>query len=237
MTGLDKKVVMLTGAGGSAGSYLATTLLDEGVRLALLYRSQKHTESLSELKKQYQEQIMLLQGDLTDPGIAQEAAKHTRERYKRIDALVNPVGGWLGGKRVHEHTFEDLENMLRMDLKPTFNIMKAVLSVFVEQRYGKIINFSSLVAHEDGENNAIYGASKSAVSRLSEISASEYGSDGVQVYQIAPSTLDTEGNRAAMPGVDTGSWVSLESVGDAVKFLLQSGEELNGTTLKLSGTS
>jgi len=226
---------MLTGPGGSVGSFLAEDLLQEGARLALLYRNSKHAESLNKLHVNFPENVVLIRSDLSEPDSAQKAVEQVVEKYGQIDGLVNPVGGWLGGMLLHKHTADDLESMLQMDLKPTFNIMKAILPVFVEQEAGTVINFSSLAAFEGGENSAVYAASKSAVTRLSEIAAYEYSDKGVKVFLIAPSVLDTETNRSAMPGADHDSWVSLESVAEAVKYLLRSGEELSGNTLKLRG--
>ncbi len=235
MTALDKQVIMLTGAGGSAGAFLADNLLREGARLALLYRNPDHTEFLSRLQDTFQDDVVMIQGDLNEPDAAQKAVAQTVDRYGHIDGLVNPVGGWLGGKRLHEHTADDLESMLQMDLRPTFNIMQAILPVYMDQEAGKIINFSSMAAYEDGENSAVYAASKAAVTRLSEVAAHEYSGSGVKVFLIAPSILDTEANRSAMPDADYDSWVSMESISEAIKYLLRSGDEVNGTTLKLRG--
>lgn len=235
MTASNGKVALISGAGGSVGLFLAKDFLQKGYQTGLSYRSDRHTETLAGLKNDYPEQIVLLQGDLNKPEDAAEAVERTRQHFERIDFLINPVGGWIGGKRVHEHILEDLEKMLQIDLKPTFNIMKAVLPVMAEQGAGKIINFSSMAAYEGGEGNAVYAASKAAVSRLSELAAHEYGKDNVQVFLIAPSIIATAANRRAMPDADTSSWVALEDIAGTVRYLCESGDALSGTVFKMTG--
>jgi len=235
MTSSDGKVVLITGAGGSVGSFLAGDFLNNGYRIGLSYRSDRHTEPLTTQQKDYPDRVLLAQGDLNNPDAAAQVVGRITQQYGRIDFLVNPIGGWLGGKRVHEHTLEYLEKMLQIDLKPTFNIMKAVLPVLVDQGAGKIINFSSMAAYAGGEGNAVYAASKAAVSRLSEIAAREYGKDNVQVFLLAPSTIATEPNRKAMPDAETTAWVELKDIADTVRYLCESGEVLSGTVFKMTG--
>ncbi len=229
------KVALITGAGGSVGSFLANDFLQKGYRTGLSYRNARHTETLADLKEDYPEQVILLQGDLNKPKDATEAAERTKQQYGRIDFLINPVGGWIGGKRVHQHTLQDLEKMLQIDLKPTFNIMQAVLPIMVDQGAGKIINFSSMAAYTGGEGSSVYAASKAAVSRLSEIAAHEYGKENVQVFLLAPSVIATGANRRAMPDADTSAWVELTEIAEAVRYLCESGQALSSTVFKMTG--
>jgi len=235
MADRKSQIALITGAGGSMGSHLTGFLLERGYRVALLYRSDRHAESLRQVEKAHPDQVVLVQADLNVFQEAETAVEAVVDRFGRLDYAINPVGGWLGGKRLHEHSSQEFETMLSMDIRPTFHLMKAVLPVMVEQQSGKIVNFTSMAAYTDGANNAVYAASKSAVARLSDIAAREYGTDGIQVFLVAPSTIDTEANRQAMPHADTASWVSPQAIAEAIHFLCQSGESLSSTVLKFTG--
>ncbi|MCF7803283.1 MAG: SDR family oxidoreductase [Candidatus Marinimicrobia bacterium] len=235
MQSLEGKVAMVTGAGGSVGSYVTETLLQADLKVAVVYRSDRHRESLEKVREGYPGRVKILQADLNDFEQAEVAVTETIDTFGRVDFLVNPIGGWLGGKRLHEHSGEELDKMLNMDLKPTFHIMKSVLPVMAEQQDGKIINFSSMAVFGGQPGNAIYAASKAAVASLTEAAASEYGKDGIRCYALAPSTINSEANRNAMPDVDTSSWVDLEEIAEAIVYLCASGDSLSSTTLKFTG--
>jgi len=236
MADKNSQRVLVTGAGGSMGSRLTGFLLERGYHVALLYRSDRHTEPLRRVEKAHPDMVCLVQADLGDYQQAEAAVQTTVDRFGRLDAVINPVGGWLGGKRLHEHSSEEFDAMLSMDIRPTFHLMKAVLPVMVKQQSGKIVNFGSMTAFTGGSGNAVYAASKSAVARLSAVAAHEYGGDGIQVFLIAPSTIDTEANRQAMPQADTASWVRPETIAEALHYLCQSGENLSSTVFKFTGT-
>jgi NAD(P)-dependent dehydrogenase (short-subunit alcohol dehydrogenase family) len=176
-----------------------------------------------------------VQGDLNDMSFAERAVNEAENHFNRIDYMINPIGGWIGGKRLHDHSWDELEKMLSIDVKPTFNLLRAVLPVMVEQQFGKIINFSSMAAFGAGTNTAVYAASKAAVTQLTDSVAHEYGAENIQAFAIAPSTIDTVANRSAMPDADTSTWVSLEEIADAVLYLCTSGDSLSGTVLKFTG--
>lgn len=235
MNNTNEQVVLLTGAGGSVGSYLLRFLLDKEYWVAALYRSEKHKESLQQIEQDQPKKMMSVRADLNDFDQAEAAVATVKDRFGHLDLAVNPVGGWIGGKRLHEHSSQEFEKMLSIDFRPAFHLMKAVLPVMVEQHSGKIVNFTSMAAYEDAKKNAVYAASKSAVAKLSEVAAREYGADGVQIFLIAPSTIDTEANRQAMPKADTASWVTPHEIAEAIHFLYKSGDSLSSTVLKLTG--
>lgn len=235
MEDLKDKVAIITGAGGAVGSALTRIFLEKGVKTVLLYRSDAHKEKLSRLINEFDTSVLTVQGDLNDMSFTERAVSEAENHFNRVDYMINPIGGWIGGKRLHDHSWDELEKMLSIDLKPTFNLLRAVLPVMVEQKSGKIINFSSMAAFGAGAHTAVYAASKAAVTQLTDSVAHEYGTENIQAFAIAPSTIDTEANRSAMPDADRSTWVSLEEIADAVLYLCTSGDSLSGTVLKFTG--
>lgn len=235
MTGVENKNVLITGAGGSVGSGVAQTLLKNECQVGLAYRSSSHENYLKSLEGFNEDRVLLLPSDLNNPKAADNIVRKMKDQFGKIDMLFNAVGGWLGGKKLHEHLLDELQKMLLIDTVPTFNIMKAVLPVMQEQHSGKIVNFISMSIFGKEKNNAIYTASKSAVNALSHAAAQEYSADNIQVFTIAPTTINSESNRQAMPNADYSAWVSIDAIAELAIDLLKDGKYLSGTTFKMSG--
>jgi len=232
---IKEKSVLITGAGGSVGSAVAERLLKTGYKVGLSYRSRSHKNYLESLEGFNDDLALLLPSDLNNPKEADSIVQKMIDEFGQIDMLFNAVGGWLGGKKLHEHMLDELQKMLLIDMVPTFNIMKSILPEMEQQESGRIVNFVSKAIFGGEKNNAIYAASKAAVNALSQGAAQEYSENNIQVFTIAPSTINTEANRQAMPNTDQSAWVSLDAIADLAVNLLKDGKYLSGTTFKMSG--
>lgn len=230
MEGFEGKSALVTG--GSVGTAVAESLLNSGANVAIAYRNPLRRALLTEKFSRFGNEFLSISGDLSDFGSARNAADATVSKFGRVDFLVNSLGGWNGGKKLHEHSLSELNGMFSIDVVPTFNIMSAVLPIMMEQRFGKIINFVSMQVFGSGAGNSVYSASKSAVLALTKAAAEEYSSFGISCYAIAPSTIDTESNRKAMPKADTSKWANIYEIVDAVLFLCGTGNSSNGTIIK-----
>lgn len=233
MINLSGKVALVTG--GSVGRELADGFLHAGANVAFVYRDPGRKVELENAFENFSDAFLPLQADLAKPAESKHAVDVANQRFGGVDFLLNSLGGWLGGKRLHEHTADELNKMLSMDLIPTFNIMSAVLPGMVGQKFGRIVNFISLQVFRVGKGSSVYAASKSAVLSLSRAVAEEYKDDGISVYAVAPSTIDTPSNRKWMPNAETDKWVKISEIVDALVFLCSTGDSLNGTVLKFPG--
>ncbi len=233
MTNMSGKVALVTG--GSVGTELAGGFLKTGASVAFIYRSSARKSGLEETFADYSDVFVPVQADLADPTQAVRAVGKIRERFGGIDFLLNSLGGWIGGKKLHEHTSDDLQKMLSIDLIPTFNLMSAVLPVMSEQEFGRVVNFISLQVFGSGAGSSVYTASKSAIMALSKAAAEEYKASGISVFTVAPSVIDTPANRRAMSGGGEGKWVKIKDIVDAVLFLCSAADSLNGSVLKFPG--
>ncbi len=233
MVNVSAKVAIVTG--GSVGKELARGFLEAGANVAFIYRNPARGALLTEWFADFPDSFLPLQADLVDPEQAKQSVSATTDRFGGVDFLLNSLGGWLGGKRLHEHTNADLQKMLSIDLVPTFNIMAAVLPVMAEQKFGRVVNFISTQVFTSGGGNSVYTASKAALLALTRAAAEEYKSSGISVNALAPSTIDTESNRKAMPAADFGKWVKPGELVDAALFLCGSENSLNDTILKFPG--
>ncbi len=233
MTSLQGKTAIVTG--GAVGIRIAESFLSAGTNVALVFRNASRKKSVDENFARFPHSFLSINVDLSDHGAANQATAATKARFGSVDFLLNALGGWLGGKKLHEHTNDELDEMLSMDLVPTFNIMAAVIPVMVEQHFGRIVNFISLQVFGTGKGNSVYVASKSAVLALTKAAAEEYKNSGIAVYAVAPLTIDTESNRKGMPGADTSKWVTIDEIVDSLFFLCGAGDSSNGTVIKFPG--
>jgi len=230
---LQGKTVLVTG--GAVGTQMAKAFLGEGSNVAIVYRNSSRIETIRREIPVQPASFVAVQADLSHPDEATRVTAEVKGKFGGMDFLINALGGWMGGKNLHEHSLAEMNGMFSIDLVPTFNIMSCVLPIMKERRFGRIVNFISMQVFGSGKGNSVYAASKSAIFALSKAAADEYKEYGISVYTVAPSTIDTESNRRGMPAADTTKWVGIQDIVDSVKFLCSSGESMNGTTLKFPG--
>jgi NAD(P)-dependent dehydrogenase (short-subunit alcohol dehydrogenase family) len=143
----------------------------------------------------------------------------TQGRFRRIDVLVNIVGGFVYSK-IQDTDEKTWDRMMNMNLKSTFLCSKAVLPQMIKQNYGRIINISSRPALKGSAGVGAYSASKAGVLNLTETIADEVKDYDINVNAILPSTIDTPANRRDMPRADFTKWVKPEEIARVMVFLV-----------------
>jgi len=136
-----------------------------------------------------------------------------------LTAVVNLVGGYAEGKRLHETPIADFESIVALNLRPTVLVTAAALPHLVANGGGSVVCVGSRAAVKPFPKAAGYIVGKAAVLALVETLAVEYRDDRVRVNAVLPSVIDTPGQRAANPGADTSRWVAPEEIADAIAFL------------------
>jgi NAD(P)-dependent dehydrogenase (short-subunit alcohol dehydrogenase family) len=140
-----------------------------------------------------------------------------------LRAVVNLVGGFAMGGRVHETPVEDFEAQFRLNLRPTYLVCAAALGHLQAAGGGAIVCVSTRAALRPFAGAAGYIASKAAVLAFVDALAAEYRDDGIRANAILPSVIDTPGNRASQPDADHSRWVAPERIADVVRFLCEDG--------------
>ncbi len=203
--------VVLSGGTGGLGSAVTHTLLEAGWHVVVPYVDERELERVQEHPN-----LKLLPADLFD---AQAAAAVVARAGERLGALVNLVGGFASGGRVHETPIEDFERQFRLNLRPTYLLCQAALPRLLEGGGGAIVCVSTRAALRPFPGAAGYISSKAAVLAFVDALAAEYTADGVRANAILPSVIDTPANRASQPDADHSRWVSPEQIAGVIRFL------------------
>lgn len=228
-------VVMVTGAAGNLGRAVVHELVANGYRLVCVERSFEALERLSANDGQSSDMVHLGGIDLTDADACKGAVDRTLEKFGRIDALVNTVGGFETGP-VSEAGIDQWDRLFRMNAQTAYTISAAVLRPMQEVGYGRIVHVSAAPGLKAGANQAAYAASKGAVIRLMEAIAAENRDNRISANCILPGTIDTPQNRAAMPNAKTDSWVQPSDIAKLIGFLVSpAGGVVTGAAIPATG--
>jgi NAD(P)-dependent dehydrogenase (short-subunit alcohol dehydrogenase family) len=219
--------VLITGGTGGLGRAVTAAFVETGWRVVLPTRGKEQVDGAE----------MLPGADLTDEAaVAEVTAAAAGEAGAPLTALVNLVGGYSGGTKVHELALEDFERQFTVNLRPTFLVTRAVLPHLVAGGGGSIVCVSSRAAEQPFPGASGYIASKAAVTAFARAVAVEYRDAGVRCNVVLPSVIDTPLNRAAMPDADHAGWVAPAVIASTIHFLAGAGSAAtSGATVPVYG--
>jgi NAD(P)-dependent dehydrogenase (short-subunit alcohol dehydrogenase family) len=233
---LRDKVVLVSGASGALGSAVAREFAQTQARLVLTGRSEQKLEQLIAQVGLTAEQALPVAADVTQADGVTKLVESATAHFGRIDALLNTVGGWSGGKTVGETDVEDWNRMLTLNLHSAFLLSRAVLPAMLEAGWGRIIHVSSKTAVAPRAKRAAYAVSKAGVITLTEVIATEVKGTGITANVILPSIIDTEANRASSPSANTDKWVPTEHIAATMRFLCsEAAASINGARIPVYG--
>ena len=230
---MKSKVVAITGAFGALGRVVAEVAARRGARVAALDFGAQPPEGLPESLGP--ESLCLGGRDLSKPDAAGAAFARVVDRFGRLDALVNIAGGFVWEK-IEGGSPASWDRMFALNLKTTLHASQAALPHLMASGAGRIVNIGAAAALNAGAGMGAYGASKSAVHRLTESLAAEYKNRGVTVNAVLPSILDTPANRASMPNEDFTRWVRPDDLASVILFLASDeARAVTGALLPVTG--
>src|SRR3954469_9232251 len=205
------RTVIVTGGTGGLGAAVTRTLLDDGWRVVVPWFDERELKRVEE-----HDRLDLVQADLTDPDSAKNVVATAGDSLR---ALVNLVGGFAMGGRVHETPVEDFEQQLRLNLRPTYLMAAAAIPVLLDAGGGAIVCCSSRAAVQPFAGAAGYITGKRPVLAFLDALHEEDHDDDTRTNAILPSTIDTPANRASMPDADFDTWVKPEEIARVIALL------------------
>jgi 3-oxoacyl-[acyl-carrier protein] reductase len=189
---LEGRVALVTGGARGIGRAIALALAREGADVAICDIDLKGAEEVARRVRELGRRGLAFKADISQReevrGMVQEILNH----FGRVDILVNNAGIIKRGS-FEEHSEEDWDRVIAVNLKGTFNCAKEVVPLMKERRYGKIINISSVVGKiGDIASAPSYGASKGAINAFTKSLARELAPYGINVNAVAPHAIETE---------------------------------------------
>lgn len=204
--------MLITGGTGGLGIAVVAAFVADGWRAVVPAREAPVGAG--------RDDVELVSADLSDPGaVGEVVALASGDDGAPLEAVVNLVGGYAAGGRVHETPYDEFDQQFTLNLRPTYLVCQAALPALVDRGGGAIVCTSSRAALQPFAGAAGYIASKAAVLAFVGALDAEYRDRGVRTNAILPSVIDTPANRASMPDADHSRWVAPAEIAAVIRFL------------------
>ena len=189
---LEGRVAIVTGGSRGIGRAIVCALARERAKVAFAYHSNQQAadELVEELKKEGRE-VVGYQCDVKQKSAAEKVVETVLEKWEKIDILVNNAGvirDTLLATMSEEHWNE----VIATNLNGVFNFCQAVTRTMMSQRYGRMINVSSVAADFGNPGQANYAASKGGVDGFTRCVATELAKRNITVNAVAPGFIETD---------------------------------------------
>ncbi|MGF7048692.1 3-oxoacyl-[acyl-carrier protein] reductase [Paenibacillus sp. DS2015] len=241
---LSGQVALVTGASRGIGRSIALTLAGDGANIIVNYSGNESAaqEVVAEIQAMGVEAIAL-QANVGKSEQAENLVKESINAWGRLDILVNNAG-ITRDNLIMRMKEEEFDQVIETNLKGVFNCLKAVTRPMMKQRYGRIINISSVVGVLGNAGQANYVAAKAGVIGLTKSSARELASRGITVNCVAPGFIDTDMTKELSEEVRTKLSADIplarlgqpEEIAKVVAFLASDGASyMTGQTLHVDG--
>lgn len=189
---LTGRNALVTGGSRGIGRAVCLELARRGANVAVNYAGNaRAAEETAAACRELGVQAFAVQADVSDSAAAGAMVKAVIERFGRLDILVNNAG-ITRDKLALQMKNEDLDAVLDTNLKGAFYCMRAAYRPMMKQRYGRIVNLSSVVGLRGNPGQANYAASKAGLIGMSKSIAKELANRNITVNLVAPGFIDTD---------------------------------------------
>jgi 3-oxoacyl-[acyl-carrier protein] reductase len=192
MMKLNGKVGLVTGASRGIGRACAIKLAMLGARVAVNYhtRASSADDVVGEIKSAGGDAIAI-QGDVSRFTVAQQVIGAAMSAYGRLDILVNNAGTTRDALLAAMKE-DDFDAIIQQNLKSVFNCSKAALRPMITQRYGRIVNMTSMAGMIGIPGQTNYAAAKAGIIGFTKAMAKEYGGRNIAVNAVSPGLIPTD---------------------------------------------
>ncbi len=187
MFDLEGKTALVTGATGGIGSAIAKSLNSHGVSVVL---SGRNEDRLKELADNIGDRVSYFSASLDAANSEADLFKNAKQALGRVDILVNNAGVTRDALAIRMSD-DDWSRVIEVNLASSFRLARAALKGMMKNRWGRVINITSVVGFTGNPGQTNYVASKAGLSGMSKALAAEVASRGITVNCVAPGFINT----------------------------------------------
>ena len=241
---MEGKVALVTGGSRGIGRAICLELARRGAAVAVNFAgNEAAAQETAEACRALGAQAEIFRADVADPAACEELVKAVKERFGQVDILVNNAGITRDGLLMTAKA-EDFDQVLDTNLRGAYFCMKAAAKLMMRQRYGRIVNLSSVVGLRGNAGQTGYAASKAGILGLTKAAAKELAARSITVNAVAPGFIDTDmtsvlpekAKEAMLTTIPMGRPGAPEDVARAVAFFAEeSAAYLTGQVLCVDG--
>ena len=232
---LDNRVIAIAGVGGGLGPLVAARLAVAGATVA---GTDRHQVALDDLAADLSLPPERWDGrvvDLLDEEATRAWCAALVERFGRVDGLVHLVGGWRGGKPLHEAPLEDWDLLHDLLIRTLQHTSRAFHDQIAASSAGRFVLVSAKQAQAPSNSNAAYAAAKAAAEAWTLAYADGFAGTGATANIVVVDAILTPRMREESPGEGFPTFTPAEDLADALAFLCSdAAQKMNGQRLPLT---
>jgi NAD(P)-dependent dehydrogenase (short-subunit alcohol dehydrogenase family) len=188
---LSNKFIILTGASGGIGRILSKSIAINGGIVAMLSNEESELKKVFKEVKKHSPNSLYYSTDITDSNSVKDAIRYVNKTFPKIDVLINCAGIQNPIGLFYTNSFDLWKKNVETNLIGSICVISEVAKIMVEQRFGKIINFSGGGSTSSRPNFSAYAVSKTGIVRFTEILADELKEFNIDVNAVAPGAINT----------------------------------------------
>ena len=242
---LDGKTAVVTGASRGLGRAMALSLGGAGARVALVGRNQEKLAETQTLAREQGIESEIYLCDVREESEVAELERQVKERFGNVHILINNAGTAIR-KNLVEFSLEEWRTVIDTNLTGVFLASRAFVPHMQANKWGRVINITSIMARVGSAGRAAYCATKSGVLAMTKSMALEHVDEGINVVAIspgfyatdltAPLRADAQKNAGILDAVPARRWGEPEEIGEIALFLCSDGASfITGTDLLSDG--
>ena len=243
MTRLDGKAALITGASRGIGRAIALDMASQGAKVALNYQSSDaKAQAVADEITAAGGTAILAKANVADPEESRAMVKRVAEQFGRLDALVNNAG-ITRDRSLRKMSDEHWVEVIQTNLNSVFFCTTAAIPIMSEQKYGRIVNISSMNGQIPAWGQANYGASKGGIISFTKTAALELAGSNITVNTVSPGFTDTDMfaqvrediKEQIKSKIPMGRFATPEEIAKAVTFLVADGDYITGQQINVNG--
>ncbi|APW33056.1 NAD(P)-dependent oxidoreductase [Prevotella intermedia ATCC 25611 = DSM 20706] len=199
---MEKKIVMVTGATSGIGEACAKKFAQGGYNVIITGRRKEKLDALKKELEGMGAEVLAMQFDVREREAAKKAVEFLKDKWAKIDVLINNAGLALGLDKEYEGDFDDWDTMIDTNIKGLLNMTRFVVPAMVERNEGHIINIGSVAGDAAYANGNVYCATKAAVKTITDGLRIDVAESNVRVTNLKPGLVQTNFSNVRFHGDD-----------------------------------